>query len=202
MSAELYGSVGGASRKVKKLYANVNGVTREVKSLWANVGGVTRKVYSGAVMWTYTVNVDKTFSEDFYDMEFGPTKEETASTFVDEIGKIGGRIDETVEYTFTEPIRINQLSIKYIEYYSGDEDWAQGNVYIRKHGDSYKLLDRSGIYYSNRSPVSYSDLGFVDSIRVYSYFDCRKRDNPRGGSAVVVKINNSFLLNNSGTSDQ
>lgn len=49
MSAELYGSVGGASRKVKKLYANVNGVTREVKSLWANVGGVTRKVYSSAI---------------------------------------------------------------------------------------------------------------------------------------------------------
>ena len=46
MSAEIYGSVNGVTRKAKKLYANVNGVTREIKELWANVNGVTRKIYS------------------------------------------------------------------------------------------------------------------------------------------------------------
>ena len=46
MSAEIYGSVNGVTRKAKKLYANVNGVTRGIKELWANVNGVTRKIYS------------------------------------------------------------------------------------------------------------------------------------------------------------
>lgn len=46
MSAGLYGSVAGVSRKVKKLYANVNGVNRELKELWIkDSGGVSRKVF-------------------------------------------------------------------------------------------------------------------------------------------------------------
>jgi hypothetical protein len=45
MSAEIYGSVNGVTRKASKLYANVNGVTREIKEMYANINGVTRKIY-------------------------------------------------------------------------------------------------------------------------------------------------------------
>ena len=108
MSAEIYGSVNGVTRKAKKLYANVNGVTREIKELWANVNGVTRKIYSSGAhlaaqpyLESYAPSWDTSLSEN----EAKVTSNSELYAFAVIIQSSGGRAsDDEIDFGVTIPI--------------------------------------------------------------------------------------------------
>jgi hypothetical protein len=154
MSAEIYGSVNGVTRKAKKLYANVNGVTREIKELWANVNGVTRKIYSSGAR----LQADPT-------LYYGNTSCGDNWEFLDDYCSVEVRSDRSIRFSMTcringsdDDYRVNSATgAVFIPInLGGIADFVKGKPYLKINTGITGYANQNLPYYVRPSASSYS----------------------------------------------
>lgn len=192
MGASIYGNVGGAARKAKGLYGNVSGTNR-LKTVWANVGGVARKIYNsaGPATWTYTSH-----ASTFHDARFengGVTDKYSAYLEGSAEGKSiydPSFAEIEVVYVFAEPLWIDNIQVDFSHAFD-----CTGSLYISL--DKQEVCNVPGFdgdhtnYYNVKKDVTSIDI--MLHANVYRTIDFSR-------TRVKLIINDTFLLNNSGSS--
>lgn len=177
MSAELWArDASGVNRKFRELWAqDGTGVNRKLKGLWANVDGVNRKIFSGAVTWTYSLDGGGQLGIDFGN-----------STTYSAFGKSGHSC--TATYVFSAPITVKAgqtISLK-----------AKSEIGANSAGVDLNNKSSEPIFTGQSGLHTYTAPNDI----VVSNVECYA-----SGFSIAVTIQSdsgSFLLNNSGTSDQ
>ncbi len=193
MSTGIYGNVSGAARKASKLYGNVSGTNRKLKTVWADVGGVARKIYNsaGPATWTYTSH-----ASTFHDARFengGVTDKYSAYLEGSAEGKSiydPSSAEIEVVYVFAEPLWIDNIQVDFSHIFD-----CTGSLYIsldkQELCDLYDFDGDHTNYYNVKKDVTSIDITL--HANVYRTIDFSR-------TRVKLIINDTFLLNNSGSS--
>ena len=218
--AELWGRAGGANRKIKKLYANVGGVNREIKQLWAKQDGVNRKIFQNAVTWTrswesydgYNSNPTNWQSIVFYDDVFMMKVESN-----DYEGPSNG-VRGYIVYSFQDLLLLpagTVIKLKTdLSTWKDDEDkydYCMFGLYYSKpvYYNKYAIFPEFGM--SHTAPIqnkTYTVSSDITVSNLYCYFYTRYSAVEGSPNTAYMHVDiqrpgeNSFDLNNSGTSDQ
>lgn len=189
-----YDKVSGAYSKVKKRYDKVNGAWAPAKARWDKSGGVWSKSYSGAVEWTYSISI----SGDLGSTDYGNSDTYTAHNHISAYssGVVRWSIC-AITYTFSQPLLIRTGSTLTIRTY------AYG-----RHGKSELDINGTKVYSKDlgtgdvTESYTFPSDTTINTITAQAIAGADTSDGTQCFVYVTVNSDNgSFLLNNSGTSD-
>lgn len=184
-----YDRINGAYCKVKKRYARISGAYTPVKKRFDKVNGVWVPSYSGAIEWTAAFTLDD--SSGSTGVSYGNASTVTIFGETEDSAANCGIIVSGV-YTFKEPFVMR----------------AGQTITLNGGGggiESMWVNDRTGEGFSYPATCAFASDTEVQRIFVQCV-NCHEATE-RGGIYCYLEVtvhsdNGSFLLNNSGSSDQ
>jgi hypothetical protein len=141
------------------------------------------------VEWTYSATILRQ-GEGVYSPEYDNDSDVSARVYFETLSDSDRNVQFSVTYTFSNPLQIDSLKI----------------VTDASHdGSLYSRVEKNGalIYTSDTTETNITDtltnLGAVTSITAYINVGVAK--NSWGIGSVEIKVNDEFILNSSGTSE-
>jgi hypothetical protein len=181
----------GISRKAKKLYVrDSSGTVRKLKSLWArDPAGVNRKIFSGAVIWTGCLESEYTLSFTGYYTGGGGYYDYYVTTVID-IENLEMKAGETINFAVSTNILRN------------DSVYEELHLTVEINGATVATINNPSSSYSQNYVIPEDEVINTISLNLRLVTFPGKETYGRVKATVNSAEYGSFLLNNSGTSDQ